>query len=136
MPKDGNDRFVHFPAVPHDRGIREEVQSETTRFQAQSFYNGHAHDDPGPDHEHAHGLADEEQHLFPVVKLYGQKDKAGHNIFDPLAQGYSILNTMAYEESVDHLQNRDNDWPIKEHSVNDIEYEDPYDLAEVKQVRR
>ena len=124
----GNDRFVHFPAVPDHQGGRESIESETPLFNAtNSLYNDLAHDDPGPDHDPAYGHADEERHLFleiPVVKLDSEKVGEEHEIFDPLL----------YEESVDDLRKMESDWPFKGHSVNDINYEDPYDLAEVKTV--
>ena len=121
----GNERFVHFPAVPDDQGSRESIESETTPFHAANLYNDLAHDGQGPDHDSAHVLTDGDRHLFleiPVVKLESETVGAEHEIFDP----------MAYEESVDDLHKMDSDWPFKEPSVNDINYEDPYDFAEVK----
>lgn len=108
-------------------------ESETIPYQAPNLYDDLSHDHPGPDHDRAHGLADEERHFFPVVNLDNEAEGAKHEIFDPMAQGYSILNRhMAYEESVDDLHKMDSDWPFKEHSINEINYEDPYDLAEVR----
>ena len=38
---------------------------------------------------------------------------------------------MAHEESVDDRHKTMSDWPTQEHSLNDINYDDPYDLAKV-----
>ena len=121
-----HDRFIHFPAVPDDQeGGLESVEEENTLFQAPTFTNHLVHDHP------KHGLApdqvEEERNLFleiPVVKLDSETVGEEHEIFDPLL----------YEESVDDLRKMESDWPFKGHSVNDINYEDPYDLAEVKTV--
>ena len=106
---------------------RESVEAENTRFHAPTFTNDLVHDYPKLDP--AHDQVDEERNLFleiPVVK-------EGHELFDPINAGYELFDPMdmAHEESVDDRHKTMSDWPTKEHSLNDINYDDPYDLAKV-----
>ena len=121
--------------MPDDQeGGRESVEAENTRFQEPTFTNDLVHDYPKLDP--AHDQVEEERNLFleiPVVNQDRETVKEGHKLFDPINAGYELFDPMdmAHEESVDDRHKTMSDWPTKEHSLNDINYDDPYDLAKV-----
>ena len=121
--------------MPDDQeGSRESVVADNTRFQAPTFTNDLVHDPTK--HDLAHDQVDEERNLFleiPVVNHDRETVKEGHELFDPINAGYELFDPMdmAHEESVDDRHKTMSDWPTEEHSLNDINYDDPYDLAKV-----